>query len=71
MFKPNLGSLVTIIKKLVSRQIIQRIPRSNILLQSKNNQEQSIEMVTLHSTPRIIKVELTKTKNKYKFNIIE
>ena len=62
MFKPNLGSLVTIIKKLVSRQIIQRIPKSNILLQSKNNQEQSIEMATLHSTPRIIKVGLTYKK---------
>ena len=66
-----IGSVVIIIKKLISRRIIQRIPKSNILGKPKNNQEQSIEMATLHSTPRIIKVELTKTKNKYKFNIIE
>ena len=57
-----IGSLVIIIKKLISRQIIQRIPKSNILPQSKNNQEQSIEMATLHSTPRMIKVGLTHKK---------
>ena len=57
-----IGSLVIIIKKHVSRQIIQRIPKSNILPQSKNNQEQFIEMATLHSTPRIIKVGLTNRK---------
>ena len=44
-----------IIKKLISRQIIQRIPKSNILAQLRNNQEQCIEMETLHNTPRIIK----------------
>ena len=64
-----IGSLVIIIKKLISRQIIQRIPKSNILAQPKNNQEQSIEMATLHSTPRIIKVGLTDKKT-YK-NVIQ
>ena len=54
-----IGSVVIIIKKLISRRIIQRIPKSNILGKPKNNQEQSIEMATLHSTPRIIKVGLT------------
>ena len=44
-----------IIKKLISRQIVQRIPKSNILPKPRNNQEQSIEMETLHNTPRIIK----------------
>ena len=57
-----MGSLVIIIKKLISRQIIQRIPKSNILPQPKNNQEQSVEMATLHSTPRIINVGLTYEK---------
>ena len=56
------GSLAITIKKLISRQIIQKIPKSNILPQPKNNQEQSIEMATLHSTPRIIKVELNDKK---------
>ena len=56
------GSLAINIKKLISRQIIQRIPKSNILPQPKNNQEQSIEMATLHSRPRIIKVELNNKK---------
>ena len=41
------GSLVIIIKKLMSRQIVKRIPKSNILPQ---------QMITLHSTPRIIEV---------------
>ena len=49
-----IGSLVIIIKKHVSKRIILRIPKSNILSQPKNNQEQPIEMATLHSTPRII-----------------
>ena len=43
-------------KKLVSRRIVQRIPKSNILPQPTNDQEQSFEMATLHSTPRIIQV---------------
>ena len=57
-----IGSLIIIIKKPISRRIIQRIPKSNILAQTKNNQEQSIEMASLHSTPRIIKVGLTDIK---------
>jgi hypothetical protein len=57
-----IGSLIIIIKKRISRRIIQRIPKSNILAQTKNNQEQSIEMASLHSTPRIIKVGLTDIK---------
>ena len=51
------GSLVIIIKKNISRQIIQRIPKSNILPQPTNDQEQSFQMATLHSTPTIIQVE--------------
>ena len=42
----------------ISRQIILRIPKSNILSQPKNNQEQPIEMATLHSTPRIINMSM-------------
>ena len=49
-----MGSLVIIIKKLTSRQIIQRIPKSNILPQPTNDQDNSLEMTTLHSTPKII-----------------
>ena len=51
------GSLVIFIKKIISRQIIQRIPKSNILPQPTNDQEQSFQMETLHSTPTIIQVE--------------
>ena len=51
-----IGSIVIIIKKLISRRIVQRIPRSNILPQPVNDPEQSFEMATLHSTPRIIQV---------------
>ena len=43
-------------KKLISRQIVQRIPKSNILPQPTNDQEQSFEMATLHSIQRIIQV---------------
>ena len=38
--------------------MIQRIPKSNILPQPTNDQEQSLEMATLHSTPKIILVGL-------------
>jgi hypothetical protein len=51
------GSLLIIIKKYISRQIIQRIPKSNILPQPSNDTEQSFQMATLHSTSRIIQVE--------------
>ena len=57
-----IGSMLIIIKKTISRQIIQRIPKSNILPQPTNDQEQSFQMATLHSTPRIIQV---KHINKY------
>ena len=67
-----MGSLVIIIKKLISRQIIQRIPKSNILSQSKNNQEQPIEMATLHSTPRIINMHMVGLTNKKTYkNVIQ
>ena len=52
-----IGSLVIIIKKIISRRIVQRIPKSNILPQSTNDQEQSFEMATFHNTPRIIQVQ--------------
>ena len=54
-----IGSLVIIIKKLISRQIVNRIPKSNILPRNRIDLEphsESIQMVTLHSTPRIIQV---------------
>ena len=54
-----IGSLVIIIKKLISRQIVKRIPKSNILPQHRIDVEPppgSFQMVTLHSTPRIIEV---------------
>ena len=67
-----IGSVVIIIKKLISRQIIQRIPKSNILSQPKNNQEQSIEMATLHSTPRIINMHMVGLTNKKTYkNVIQ
>ena len=47
------GSLLIIIKKYISRQIIQRIPKSNILPQPSNDTEQSFQMATLHSTPGV------------------
>ena len=53
------GSLVIIIKKLISRQIVKRIPKSNILPQQRIDLEphsEALQMVTLHSTPRIIHV---------------
>ena len=55
------GSIVIIIKKRISKRIIQRIPKSNILPQPTNNQAYSIEMATFHSTPRIIQVGLTRS----------
>ena len=49
-----IGSLVIIIKKVASRQITQRIPKSNILPQPTNYQQQSFQMATLHhSTPGV------------------
>ena len=52
-----IGSLLIIIKKLISRRIIQKIPKSNILPHPTNNREQSFQMKTFHSTPRIIQVQ--------------
>ena len=54
-----IGSVVIIIKKLISRRIIQRIPKSNILPQRTNDREQSFQLETFHSTPRIIQVQPT------------
>ena len=48
-----IGSLAIIIKKVTSRQIILRIPKSNILPQPTNYQQQSFQMATLHSTPGV------------------
>ena len=59
MYITLVGSLVIIIKKLISRQIEKRIPKSNILPQYRIDLElpsQSFQMITLHSTPRIIEV---------------
>ena len=63
IFITLIGSLVIIIKKQISRQIIRRIPKSNIVSQSTDNQEHSIEMATLHSAPRIIQVGLINKNN--------
>ena len=57
MYITLIGSLVILIKKRISRQIIQRIPKSNILPQPTNDQEQSFQMATFHNTPRIIQVQ--------------
>ena len=54
-----IGSLVIIVKKLISRQIVRRIPKSNILPQHKIDlkpSSESFQMVTLHNTPRIIEI---------------
>ena len=57
IFITLIGSLLIIIKKLISRRIIQRIPKSNIVPQSTNGREQSLQMETFHSTPRNIQVQ--------------
>ena len=46
-----------IIKKHVSKRIILRIPKSNILPQPKNDQDESTQISTLHSIPQIIPFE--------------
>ena len=51
-----IGSLVIFINKFISRRIIQRIPKPNILPRPTNNQEESFQMASFHSTPRIIQV---------------
>ena len=55
-----IGSLVIFIKKRISRQIIQRTPKSksniNTLPQHLEIPSQSFQMFTLHSTPRMIEV---------------
>ena len=51
-----IGSLVIIIKKHISRQIIKRIPKQNILPRPTNDQGQSFQMASFHSTPRTIQV---------------
>ena len=54
-----IGSIVIIIKKLISGQIVKKIPKSNILPQHRIGQEpssESFQMATLHSTPRSIEV---------------
>ena len=52
-----IGSLLIFIKKLISRRIIQRIPKSNIVPQPTNDREQLFQMETFLSTPRIIQVQ--------------
>ena len=52
-----IGSLVLIISKYISRNIIHRIPQSNILPQPSISQEESFQMTTFHSTSRIIQVQ--------------
>ena len=55
-----IGSLVIIIKKLISGQIVKKIPKSNILPPHRIGSDpssESFQMATLHSTPRIIEVE--------------
>ena len=58
-----IGSLVIIIKKHVSKRIVLRIPKSNISPQPRNDNEETIEMSTLHSTPKIIQVGHTPENN--------
>ena len=56
MYITLVGSLVIIIKKYVSKQIVKRIPKSNILPTHRIDLEspsQSFQMFTLHSTPRV------------------
>ena len=58
-----IGSIVIIIKKIISRQVIQRIPKSNILPQPTKYLEEFFEMETLHSTPKIIQVRRNSQNN--------
>ena len=57
-----IGSLIIIIKKFISRQIIQRIPKSNIQPQPG---EDSFEMATLHAHPRTIQVRPINTGDSF------
>ena len=57
MYTTVMGSLVIIIKKLISRQIVKKIPKSNILPQHQIDLQpsaESIQMATLHSTPQVV-----------------
>ena len=59
MYVTVFGSIVIIIKKLISRQIVKKIPKSNILPEHRINLEpssESFQLNTLHSSPRIIEV---------------
>ena len=58
-----IGSLVIIIKKIISRQMTQRIPKSNILPQPTKYLEEPFQMKTLHSTPKIIQVRRISQNN--------
>ena len=58
-----IGSLIIVIKKIISRQMIQRIPKSNILPHPTKYLEQFFPMETLHSTPKIIQVRRISQSN--------
>ena len=64
MYITLVGSLVIIIKKYISKQIVKRIPKSNILPQHRIDLEppsQSFQMSILHSTPRTIEGHINET----------
>ena len=52
-----IGLLVSIISKYISRQIIQRIPQSNILTLPTIYQEDLFQITTSHSKARIVQVQ--------------
>ena len=51
-----IGLLISIISKYISRQIIQRIPQSNILTLPTIYQEDLFQITTSHSKDRIVQV---------------
>ena len=52
-----IGVLISIISKYISRQIIQRIPQSNILTLPTIYQEELFQITTFHSKDRIVQVQ--------------
>ena len=65
-----IGSLVIIIKKVKSRQIIQRIPKSNLLPQPTNYQKKSFQMAIMHSTPGVTQSRTINENNKGNLSLL-
>ena len=65
-----IGSLVIIIKKVNSRKVIQRIPKSNLLPQFTNYQQKSFQMATMHSKPGVTQSRTNNENNKGNLSLL-